>query len=251
MAVIAPLGLLLVVLLAVAAGAVAAVSGFGIGTILTPALAVVVGLKTAVAVVAVPHVVATSVRLWNLRASVDRDVLMTFGLASAAGGLAGALLYVSLATPVLTVLLGVLLVFSGAPELIGWGRPLRLRGGWSFLAGAISGVFGGLVGNQGGIRSAALLRFGLPREALVATATATALLVDLARLPIYFLTSGSELVALWPLVLVLTSAVVIGTLVGVPALKAIPEDLYRRLLALLLIALGLTLIVSVALEPVL
>lgn len=128
---------------------------------------------------------------------------------------------------------------------------MRLRGGWSFLAGAISGVFGGLVGNQGGIRSAALLRFGLPREALVATATATALLVDLARLPIYFLTSGSELVALWPLVLVLTSAVVIGTLVGVPALKAIPEDLYRRLLALLLIALGLTLIVSVALEPVL
>ena len=248
MPLIGPPGLLLLALLAVAAGGVAAVSGFGIGSLLTPALAVFLGTKSAVAVVAVPHVVATSVRLWNLRASVDRDVLMTFGLASAAGGLAGAILFAWLATPVLTLLLGALLVLSGTSELTGWGGRLQFGGRWSLLAGAVSGVFGGLVGNQGGIRSAALIRFGLPREALVATATATALLVDAARLPIYLATSLSELLELWPLVLVLTTGVIVGTLVGVPVLKAISEDLFRRLLALLLIGLGLSLILSVALQ---
>lgn len=249
MPLIAPPALLILVLVAVAAGGVAAVSGFGIGSLLTPALAVLLGTKVAVVVVAVPHVVATSIRLWRLRSSVDRDVLITFGLASAAGGLGGAILYASFATPVLTVVLGVLLVLSGLSELIGWGRRLRIQGGWSLFAGAVSGVFGGLVGNQGGIRSAALLRFGLPREALVATATATALLVDAARLPVYLVTSWSELVQLWSLVVVLTIAVVVGTLVGVPVLKRLPEALFRRLLAILLIVLGLSLLVSVALQP--
>jgi uncharacterized protein len=230
---------------AVAAGAVAAVSGFGVGSLLTPTLAIVVGTKSAVAIVAVPHAVATSVRLWGLRASVDRGVLMTFGLASAAGGLAGALLYASFASPALTVLLGVLLVLSGLSELIGWAGRLRLTGGWPILAGGLSGLFGGLVGNQGGIRSAALLRFGLSREALVATATASAFLVDAARLPVYLTSSGADVVRAGPIVLLLAVAVVVGTLAGVPILKRIPEHVFRRLLATLLIALGIGLILSV------
>lgn len=249
MPLIGPPALLILALVAVAAGGVAAVSGFGIGSLLTPALAVLLGTKAAVAVVAIPHGVATSVRLWSLRSSVDRHVLTTFGLASAGGGLVGALLYASFATPLLTLMLGLLLVLSGLSELIGWGRRLRFQGGWSLLAGALSGVFGGLVGNQGGIRSAALLRFGLPREALVATATATALLVDGARLPIYVVISGSELLEHWSLVVVLTIGVVVGTLVGVPVLKGIREALFRRLLAILLIVLGLSLLVSVPLQP--
>jgi hypothetical protein len=53
--------------IAIVAGAIAAVAGFGIGSLLTPAVAVSLGTKSAVAIVAVPHVVATTVRLWGLR----------------------------------------------------------------------------------------------------------------------------------------------------------------------------------------
>jgi uncharacterized membrane protein YfcA len=242
------LGLCLLALVALVGGGVAAVSGFGIGSLLTPALAVAVGTKAAVAVVAVPHAVATSVRLWGLRASVDRGVLKTFGLASAVGGLAGAILYSTFANPFLTVVLGVLLVLTGLSELVGWARRLDLSGPSSLLAGAASGLFGGLVGNQGGIRSAALLRLGLSREAIVATATATALMVDAARLPVYVVTSGAEMLAYLPVVAVLTTAVVVGTLLGVPILRRLPESHFRRLLALLLILLGLSLIASVVLQ---
>ncbi len=55
----------------------------------------------------------------------------------------------------------------------------------AWIAGALSGMFGGLVGNQGGIRSAALLGFDLKRDEFVATATAIALLVDVFRMPVY------------------------------------------------------------------
>ncbi len=75
---------------AVAAGAVASVAGFGIGSILTPLLAWQVGTRLAVAAVSIPHVAGTALRFWRLRGHVDRRVLLSFGLASAAGGLVGA-----------------------------------------------------------------------------------------------------------------------------------------------------------------
>jgi len=44
---------------AMIAGAIAAIAGLGIGSILTPLLASECGMKTAVGAVAVPHVIAT------------------------------------------------------------------------------------------------------------------------------------------------------------------------------------------------
>jgi hypothetical protein len=231
--------------LAVLAGAVAAVSGFGIGSLLTPALAVTVGTKIAVAVVALPHLVATALRLWMLRRWIDRGVLLSFGLASAAGGLAGSVLHAFVASPFLAVVLGMLLIFGGASELLGLARRLRFPGRWAVAAGFLSGTFGGLVGNQGGVRSAALLRFGLDRRGLIATATASAILVDAARTPVYLLSSGQDILDRWPLVLLLTGGVLVGTLLGGPILRRIPEVTFRRVLSVLLIGLGLALVLGI------
>lgn len=233
--------------LGVLSGAVAAIAGFGIGSLLTPALAITFGTKAAVAIVAMPHAVATVVRLWMLRGAVDRRVLLTFGVPSAVGALAGALLNAAFSSPLLSVILGALLVFAGVSELSGLARRLRFPGPTAIVAGALSGVSGGLVGNQGGIRSAALLRFDLSREALVATATASALLVDAARVPVYLVTAGPDIARAWPTIGLLTVAVVVGTFVGAPILRRLPEAVFRRLLAILLIVLGAGLILGAAL----
>ena len=73
---------------------IASIAGFGIGSLLTPLVAAQYGMKTAVAAVAVPHFIATLLRFWRLRADVDRRVFLGFGLMSAAGSLAGALIHV-------------------------------------------------------------------------------------------------------------------------------------------------------------
>jgi hypothetical protein len=226
----------------IAAGAVAAVAGFGIGSLLTPTLAVQTGTKLAVAAVAIPHFIGTLQRYWILRRHVDRRMLLGFGLASAAGGLAGALLHVWLASRILTIVFGVLLVLAAIAELTGWMEKVHWGRRAAWLAGALSGAFGGLVGNQGSIRSAAMLGFDVPKESFVATATAIALFVDGARLPVYLVTQWREIVEVWPLLLAATLGVVTGTAVGAPILKRIPQPIFRRVIAVLLMALGLYMI---------
>jgi uncharacterized membrane protein YfcA len=70
---------------------------------------------------------------------------------------------------------------------------MRFRGSAAWIAGALSGLLGGLVGNQGGLRSAALLGFDLSKRSFVATATAVGLLVDGARMPVYVVTQAQDM----------------------------------------------------------
>lgn len=147
----------------------------------------------AVAVLAIPHAVATTIRWLRLRSDVDLPTFKQFGVASAVGGLAGAALQSRLASPTLTIVLASLLIVAGSTELARRRVPLPRTPFWRLLGGTLSGLLGGLVGNQGGIRAAALLGFQLQPRQLVATATASALLVDAARVPIYFLSAGPSL----------------------------------------------------------
>jgi len=224
---------------ALVAGAVAAVTGFGVGSLLTPALALETGTKVAVAAISIPHFIGSVQRYWMLRRHVDRRILARFGVASAVGGLAGALLGTRFSSRGLAVVFGILLLVAGLSEFTGWMRRVRWgrRGAW--IAGVVSGLLGGLVGNQGGIRTAAMLGFDVPKESFVATATAIALFVDGARLPVYVATQWHEMSAIWPLLLTATGGVMIGTAFGTRILGWVPERIFRRVLAGLLMVLGL------------
>src|SRR5947208_13036716 len=85
--------LALVGVVAVLAVAIAAVSGFGIGSLLTPLLAARLATKLAVAVVSIPHFLATGLRFGILRRHIHWPTFWSFGLMSAVGGLLGALLH--------------------------------------------------------------------------------------------------------------------------------------------------------------
>ena len=223
---------------AILAGALAAVTGFGIGSLLTPILALQFDTRLAVAAVSVPHVIGTALRFLLLKGGVDRRVLWSFGLTSAAGGLAGAALQGWLGNRWLDVVLGALLLFAALSQATGLARRMHFRGAVAWLAGAFSGLLGGLVGNQGGIRSAALLGFDLPKHTFVATATAIGLFVDGARMPVYVATQGADMASIWPLIALASVGVCAGTVLGSRTLARIPEIWFDRLLAMVLALLG-------------
>lgn len=226
------------------AGGVASVTGFGIGSILTPFVALSVGTPLAVAAVSIPHFIGTAVRYATLWRNTSWPVLLRFGLASAAGGLSGALLQPAFGARGLTVLLGALLVITGIASLTGVLERREWPPGIAVGLGGVSGAFGGLVGNQGGVRSGALLAFRLEPLAFIATATATGLIVDAARMPVYLIRSGDALAGAAHDIGVMTAGVVFGTIVGQRVLRRLPRELFRKLVGAAVGVIGVWLIAS-------
>lgn len=226
------------------AGAVNAVAGLGIGSILTPLFALGIGVRLGVAAAAVPHFVGNVIRLWTLRQKVDGTVLKTFGLMSAAGALLGALLHAIAATPALKVVLAIVLIITGGLGVLGWTERFRVGHRGASVAGAASGFLGGLVGYQGGLRAAAMLALDVRKEVFVATSVAIAIAVDGARLPVYGFSMGMPLLHIWPLLLIAAAAVSAGTLLGRAIFGHVPETLFRRIVGAVILALGVTMLIA-------
>jgi uncharacterized protein len=236
--------LVAVAVVGVFAAGVASISGFGIGSLLTPLLASQYGMRTAVTAVAVPHVIATALRFWKLRRDLDRRILLGFGAMNAAGSLVGALLHLWVNNPILSIVLGILLVFAGITGVLGYAKRMRFGKKLSWVAGAASGCFGGLVGNQGGIRSAAMLGLGVKGPAFVATATAIGIAVDAVRMPVYFATESESIVRAWPAVVAGIISVISGTIIGERVLRRIPENIFRRVVGGILLGVGVYLLAT-------
>lgn len=231
-----------IITLSFIAGLIASVAGFGIGSLLIPLVSIRTGTKTAVALVSLPHFLGTGLRFWLLRAKVDRKIFAQFGVLCAAGGLTGAFLNTYFENDLLRVIFSVMLIIAGILGVLQVSERVRLGKAGAGVLGFASGFFGGLVGEQGGIRSAALLGFNVKKEAFIATATATGLIVDLVRMPVYAFFQSNQFVQ-FAYLLVLTSVpVLVGTLVGNVALKRIPEKNFKRIVSVGILLLGIYLL---------
>ena len=236
--------LVAILAIGILSGATATVVGFGIGSLLTPLIAWRFDTSTAVAAVTIPHAAATAFRCWRLRAHIDRMDLLRFGLLSAAGALVGALLYTQLGPTALTRVLGGLLILTAIAQLTGWSRRWKARGPLVAILGLVSGFFGGVAGNQGGVRAAALTGLGLTPKAFVATATATGLAVDLVRTPIYLWSSGATVWSLRVPIAIATAGVLLGTLVGERILLGLSPERFAQIVAVSVGVLGVWLVVA-------
>ncbi len=229
----------LAVVVSFVAGATASVVGFGIGSLLTPVIAARFGADLAIAAVALPHFAGGLLRGWRLRRSVDRAVLVRFGVLSATGGLVGALAFARLAPAALSRVLGALLVLTATAGVSGWPERWRPRGKLVWLLGGLSGFFGGAVGNQGGLRAAALSAFDLGPAAFVATSTLIGVLIDLVRTPIYLYRAGPRLAGLWGLIVLTIGGVLAGTLIGERLLFGLSAARFRVVVSVAIGLLGL------------
>jgi uncharacterized membrane protein YfcA len=228
----------------VLSGGTAAVVGFGIGSLLTPLLLARFSAPTAVGIVALPHLIATAARFVRHRHAIDRAVLIRFGIPSAFGGAAGGVLHGWLRSDSLVTVLAVLLILTGIANLTnGFGR-WTPSGVMTGIVGFLSGLFGGLVGNQGGLRAAGLSAFRLEPRAFLATGTAVALLIDVARTPFYLARAGETLMQLWIPIAVATAGCLAGTLLGERLFLRMSPDIYRRVIGTAVLALGVWLLAS-------
>ena len=176
-------------------------SGFGLGTILTPAFILFFPVEVAVSLTAIVHFLNNLFKISLVGKSIETSTLVRFGLPAIAGAFGGAYLLFYLAgdqalasytigskeffiTPV-NIALGLLMIFFSLFEIIPKFKSLRFGKKMLIPGGILSGFFGGLSGHQGALRSAFLIRLDLTKQQFIATGVAIACLVDMIRLTVY------------------------------------------------------------------
>ena len=110
----------------------------------------------------------------------------------------------------------------------------------------LSGFFGGLSGNQGALRSAFLVKHGLEKSVFVATTVAISSLVDITRLSVYsanFLNLNYS--DFYQLGFFSVISAVAGSFIGNKLLKKVTIQQIKKIVALLLILLGISLLIGI------
>jgi len=234
----------LVLFISLVSGATASIVGFGIGSLLTPLFTMRFDAQTAIAAVALPHLAGGFLRGWSLRRGINWQILVRFGSLSAIGGLTGAFLFSRLTHLALTRILGALLVLTAIAGLTDSLKHWKPKGALVWILGALSGFFGGVVGNQGGLRAAALSSFGLSPADFVATSTVIGIFIDAARIPVYLYGSGSRLEGIWVLIFTAIVGVLAGTLIGRRLLFGLSPSRFRLLVSIAVGLLGIKFLIA-------
>jgi len=69
------------------------------------------------------------------------------------------------------------------------------------------------------------------------------LFVDVARVPVYLASEGRSVVHAWTVIIIATVGAILGTVAGARILRRIPEIVFRRAVAILILALGIFMLV--------
>jgi uncharacterized protein len=230
-------------------------SGFGLGTLLLPVMALFFPVDLAIALTAVVHALNNLFKCWLLGRHADGAVVLKFGLPAILAALLGArvLLYLSDLQPLfqyqvwgrevqvmpVKLVIAVLMVVFALFELAPRRAPGALTPRYLPLGGVVSGFFGGLSGHQGALRSAFLIRAGLTKESFIATGVVISVMVDIPRIVMYGATMpGLGLSDNRPLLAAAVLAAFAGAWLGNRWLAKVTLRLVQLLVTLMLLAIA-------------
>ena len=160
--------------------------GFGSSTIFFPLALFFVDFKTALVLVALLHIFGNIGRITFFQYGIDKKLFFLFGVPSITLTIVGASLVNYIPQEILKTTMGLFLLLFAATSLIRPSFKFPASKYNAIAGGGLSGFLAGLIGTGGALRGAFLSAFNLKKEVYIATAAAIALVVDIARVPIYF-----------------------------------------------------------------
>ena len=237
-------------------------SGFGLGTILTPAFMLFFDIEVAIALTGIVHLLNNLFKMGLVGLKANWSVVLRFGAPAVIGAFAGAwlLLKFSISEPLYTynlfghqmevytvnLVVAGLMAFFAIFELIPALKKLQFDKSKLIFGGAISGFFGGLSGHQGALRSAFLIRYGLSKEVFIATGITIASFIDITRLGLYF--TRMDKINIQENIPILITAVLsafLGAFFGRRLLKKVTLDFVQWTVAIMILILSVLLAIGV------
>lgn len=238
------LTILLICLTAFGASLLTFFSGFGLGTILLPVMAVFFPVELAVALTAIVHFLNNVFKLVLVGRHARWMVVLQFGLPAILAAYLGAQFLFVL--PHAKQVVAALMIIFALVELLPRFKKIQLGARWMPLGGVLSGFFGGLTGHQGALRSMFLIRTGLSKEAFIATGVVIACVVDTMRLSVYATRFSWQDLAPQSTVLIAASAsAFVGALFGNQLLKKMTIDILQIGVAMMVAVLAILLMAGI------
>jgi len=253
------LDIIIISITAFLASGLTLISGFGLGTLLMPVIAIFFPLEIAIAITALVHFANNIFKLFLMGKEADKSIVIRFGTAAIIAAFAGAYLLGILTDvppiysysmfnnlfyiePVKLVIGSLILVFI-LLELSPNFSEIKINKKYLPIGGILSGFFGGLSGHQGAFRSMFLLKSGLTKEKFIATGVVIAVMVDITRMTIYGIKHlnfiGNTNIFL---IIIASISAFMGAFMGKKYLKKITISVVRGLVTILLILIGIGLI---------
>jgi len=220
--------LVLVALGAFIAAALTVPAGFGLSTVLTPLVLLLIPPHEAIAVVAIVHGAHNAGKLALLWENVDLEAFKRYGVWLILGSVVGALLQSRVPQRPLLGILGIALIVLPALTLSEKWTGYMMPESNDRVGGFGSGFMGGLSGHQGALRAMFLSRRISNKMSYAATASILALCVDLSRIPVYLFYRSEEVFSHYGLTVVLVISALLGARLGKVWLKNIDSILIRR-----------------------
>ena len=219
-------------------------TGFGVGTIMMPVLALFFDVKVAILLAAIVHIFNNLSRIVLYYRHLRWEIIRRFGVISILGAFVGsfAQLYVdsSWLKNGVGLFLSLFALLSLRPGLINWKLPAII----DIAGGFLSGLIGGLIGNQGAIRSLYLLNYKLEKQELIVSAALIAVVIDLTRIPVYTYANYRYLTDNFLLLALVILASIAGTLVGSRILPQVSSELFKRIILVAVLLLGILMLLG-------
>ena len=233
-------------------------SGFGLGTILTPVFAIFFPITEAIALTGIVHFLNNIFKISLTFKNINKKVLFQFGLAGIPAAFLGAwlLLYTNtlpdlyvwsvnenyFSITVMKLIIAILIIVFSLMESIPSLKNLQAKKSRLIAGGVVSGFFGGLSGHQGALRTVFLIKEQLSKESFIATGIAIACLVDITRLPVYFMNAAkTNIVENIPLLSCAVISAFAGAYFGNKLLKKTTLGAVQKIVTVALILLAIAL----------
>lgn len=235
---------LLIALIVFAAAFAQSLTGFGFALVVMPLVTIVLGVRTAAPVVALAGVTVYAINLARYRRAINVPEVLRLAVASAVGVPFGIWVLSNASEDLVMRILGLILVAYAAYSLLQPGTQRALSRGWVYPAGFLAGCLGGAYNTPG----PPVVVYGsmrkLPRDEFRAV------------LQTLFFINGVLVVTSHALAQHLTREVLVYYLCAVPALALgilvgsvvdprVNHDQFRRIVTVMILVLGLTLLLGV------
>ena len=233
----------LILCVVVISSSVGTLTGFGTSTLMVPVLLSFYPVEQTLLFVGIIHWFGNIWKLVLFRKGFQWRLILSFGIPGIVATYIGASLVFDISTAILSRILGSFLIIYVIYLFAKSSFKIKQSLAAGACGGALSGFFAGLFGMGGAIRGLFLTSFDLPKAVYIATAGAIALTIDTTRLATY-IKNDARLphLLLWGLLLFVPASF-IGARIAKSFVDKIPQEHFRKVVAVFLLLLGIKLLI--------